>query len=324
MGVGGCCRRAHRGGGIQASVAMGAAYDEDNAGNAVAITVAFAEQRTAMLVMHLSLTVSTLLLLIFAAGLHRQLRASLPEFSILPSVAAFGLVLTSAGTLLGTGLDTELLFGLSDTDKMVPEVAVFASHWMGTILWLWVGAGLSGLVVAVAALRHREVPRWLGWTSLMLGGLTTFFGISPLQYMAGFVGPVWVLPVLHELGLTPALSELAANHARGGFHVELDADLPADMAEPLAVAAYGIAFEAILNARRHSGAGGCRIRIVSDGNVLALDIFDEGTGLGSDTRAGVGTQSMRERARGVGGTLRIDSGEYRGTVVRARLPWRWP
>ncbi len=131
-------------------------------------------------------------------------------------------------------------------------------------------------------------------------------------------------PVLDELGLTPALSELAANHARGGFHVELDADIPADVAEPLAVAAYGIASEAILNARRHSGAGGCRVRIVSDGNVLALDIFDEGTGLGSDTRAGVGTQSMRERARGVGGTLRIDSGEYRGTVVRARLPWRWP
>lgn len=179
--------------GIQASMAMGAAYDEDNAGNAVAITDAFAEQRTAMLVMHLSLTVSTLLLLIFAAGLHRQLRASLPEFSILPSIAAFGLVLTSAGTLLGTGLDTELLFGLSDTDKMVPEVAVFASHWMGTIPWLWVGAGLSGLVVAVAALRHRAVPRWLGWTSLVLGGLTTLFGISPLQYMAGFVGPVWVL-----------------------------------------------------------------------------------------------------------------------------------
>ena len=179
--------------GIHASMAMGAAYDENNAGNAVAITAAFAEQRTAMLVMHLSLTISTLLLLIFAAGLYRRLQAGLPEFSLLPTVAAFGLVLTSTGTLLGTGLDTELLFGLSDTDKMVPEVAVFASHWMGTIPWLWVGAGLSGLAVAVAALRHRAVPRWLGWTSLVLGGLTTLLGVSPLQYMAGFVGPVWVL-----------------------------------------------------------------------------------------------------------------------------------
>lgn len=189
--------------GIQASMAMGAAYDENTAGDAVAITAAFAEQRTAMLVMHLSLMASTLLLLIFGAGLHRRLRASVPEFSLLPVVAASGLVLTSAGMLLGTGLDTELLFALSDPDLIVPEVAVFASHWMGTIPWLWVGAGLAGLAVAVASLRHHAVPRWLGWSSLVLGGLTTLLGVSPLQYMAGFVGPVWVLLA----GIGFALSE---------------------------------------------------------------------------------------------------------------------
>ncbi|MBH0123237.1 hypothetical protein I0Q12_28615 [Rhodococcus sp. CX] len=179
--------------GIQASMAMSAAYNEDTAGNAVAITAEFAEQRTAMLVMHLTLMVSTVLLLVFAAGLQRRLRIALPEFSILPAVAAFGLVLTSVATLLGTGLDTELLFGLSEPGQMVPEVAVVASHWMGTIPWLWVGAGVSGLAVAVASLRHGAVPRWLGWASVVLGGLTLLTGISPLQYLAGFVGPVWVL-----------------------------------------------------------------------------------------------------------------------------------
>ncbi|MDV2477523.1 hypothetical protein ACFWDA_18080 [Rhodococcus zopfii] len=179
--------------GIQASMAMGAAYDEDTAGDAAAITAEFAGQRTAMLVMHLTLMVATVLLLVFAAGLQRRLRIALPESSILPAVAAFGLVLTSAATLLGTGLDTELLFGLGEPGQMVPEVAVVASHWMGTIPWLWVGAGVSGLAVAVASLRHGAVPRWLGWASVVLGGLTLLTGISPLQYMAGFVGPVWVL-----------------------------------------------------------------------------------------------------------------------------------
>ncbi|OOL27050.1 membrane protein, partial [Rhodococcus rhodochrous] len=42
-------------------------------------------------------------------------------------------------------------------------------------------------------LRHGATPRWLGWASVVLGGLTALLGISPLQYMAGFVGPVWVL-----------------------------------------------------------------------------------------------------------------------------------
>jgi hypothetical protein len=27
----------------------------------------------------------------------------------------------------------------------------------------------------------------------VLGGLTLLLGISPLQYMAGFVGPLWLL-----------------------------------------------------------------------------------------------------------------------------------
>jgi len=179
--------------GIQASMAMGAAYNEQTAGDAVAIMTEFAGQRTAMLVMHLTLMVSTALLLVFAAGLQRRLRAGVPEYGLTPTVAAFGLVLTSVATLMGTGLDTELLFGLGNPDRMVPEVAVFASHWMGTIPWLWVGAGVSGVAVAVAALRHRAAPRWMGWAGVVLGGATLLLGVSPLQYMAGFTGPVWVL-----------------------------------------------------------------------------------------------------------------------------------
>ena len=34
----------------------------------------------------------------------------------------------------------------------------------------------------------------------MLGALTALFGVSPLQYLAGFVGPIWLLVV--ALGFT--------------------------------------------------------------------------------------------------------------------------
>jgi hypothetical protein len=36
--------------------------------------------------------------------------------------------------------------------------------------------------------------------SAVLGGLTLIAGVSPLQYMAGFTGPLWLLVV--ALGFT--------------------------------------------------------------------------------------------------------------------------
>ncbi|MXQ77243.1 sensor histidine kinase [Rhodococcus rhodochrous] len=128
-------------------------------------------------------------------------------------------------------------------------------------------------------------------------------------------------PVLDELGLTAALDELVITHARAGFRVDLQSDLPAGMSGPIAWAAYGIASEAIINARRHSGADECTVRVAAEGDVLVLDIVDDGRGLTAGARVGVGTQSMRERAREVGGTVGIEPGDPRGVVVRARLPW---
>lgn len=45
--------------------------------------------------------------------------------------------------------------------------------------------------MAVAAIRDRAVPRRLGWFSAVLGAMLVLFGTSPLQYMAGFFGPLW-------------------------------------------------------------------------------------------------------------------------------------
>ncbi|MBM4541058.1 hypothetical protein GS463_18795 [Rhodococcus hoagii] len=181
--------------GIQASGFIDAAYAEGVAGDAVAIANRLADQRTAVVVMHVSLMIAALLMLVFAAGLARRLSDRLPEGTLLPAVAGGGLVLTSAACLLGTGFTTELIFGLGHLDEVVPEYAVVGAHWMGTIPWLWAGVGVSALAVASGMLRHGAGPRWMGWTSLVLGGLTALFGVSPLQYMAGFTGPVWVLVV---------------------------------------------------------------------------------------------------------------------------------
>jgi predicted membrane channel-forming protein YqfA (hemolysin III family) len=57
---------------------------------------------------------------------------------------------------------------------------------------MWCVVGLAGMAVFVAA-RSRAVPRWLGIVGLVLGGLTVVLGVSPLEYMSGVTGVLWLL-----------------------------------------------------------------------------------------------------------------------------------
>ena len=99
----------------------------------------------------------------------------------------------SAVLVLGSGLNTEFVFGLSEPELMTATDVSFYSHWVATIAWLWVTAGVSALALGIAALRHGAAGKALGVTSVVLGSLMVLFGVSPLQYMAGFIGPVWLL-----------------------------------------------------------------------------------------------------------------------------------
>ena len=182
--------------GIGASMGVDAAYDESVAGDPAGIVDRLSDQVPQLIVFHVATMIATVLLLVFAAGLKRRLEEQAPAGSLLPAVAASGLGLVSVAGLMGAGLNTEFIFGVGDPDaKLVPEVGVFFAHWVGTIGWLWVGAGVAGVALAVAALKHAAAPRWIGWVSAVLGVITLLFGISPLQYMAGMTGPIWLLAV---------------------------------------------------------------------------------------------------------------------------------
>lgn len=196
--------------GILASSRVDAVYDPGAAGDAEKIVRLMADQVPQMLIMHVSLMLGAVLLLVFAAGLRRRLRAQAPADSLLPDVAASGLALTSVAGLMGTAFTTEIVFGLMDLDRLAPEYGVVVGHWVATVPWLWVGAGVTGVALAVAALRHAAAPRWLGWVSAVLGGLTLLLGLSPLQYMAGFIGPVLVL----VLGLGFAFGDRRTRRSR--------------------------------------------------------------------------------------------------------------
>lgn len=129
-------------------------------------------------------------------------------------------------------------------------------------------------------------------------------------------------PALDQLGLVGALREHAArvSEPNGGLKVVVESSHPMpSLPAAVEVAAYRIAMEAMKNVQTHAEARRCTVQFELD-EELALEIADDGKGVGSLTPSGVGLQSMRERARELGGTLTIAAREGGGTRVVARLP----
>jgi signal transduction histidine kinase len=128
-------------------------------------------------------------------------------------------------------------------------------------------------------------------------------------------------PALDELGLVGALREQAQRLGVGErVRVEVDAPEQLDgLPAAVEVAAYRIAMEAMTNVARHAHAHVCRVRLSVNG-ALELEISDDGHGLPSGHRAGVGLTSMHERADELGGTCTVERIDGSGTRVSARLP----
>ena len=176
---------------IVTSGMVNAVYDEKLQGDSAGIAAKLADQTTPMLAFHTFTMVGAVLLVVFAAGLHRRLQAVAPG-STAPMVAFAGMLGTAVVSVLGSGLDTEFIMGFLGDQEIDPSAAVVYNHWIGTIPWIWALAGLAGLAVFAVG-RGGGVPRWIGLVGLVLGGLTLLLGISPLQYMAGMTGPLWLL-----------------------------------------------------------------------------------------------------------------------------------
>lgn len=161
-------------------------------GTTTGIAADLQDKASVMFAFHSITMLGAVLMVVFAAGLFRRLRTAMPD-SIAPTVAFAGLAGTAVVSVLGAGLDTEYMMAFAQQDGLVDDsTAAMYNHWIGTIPWLWVLAGLAGLALYSAA-RQGVVPRWIGRVGLVLGGLTVLLGVSPLEYMSGVTGVLWLL-----------------------------------------------------------------------------------------------------------------------------------
>ena len=83
---------------------------------------------------------------------------------------------------------------------------------------------------------------------------------------------------------------------------------------------YVMCLELCTNILRHARARHARIRLVWHGNRLSIQIDDDGIGTVDPSEAGIGLQSIRERAAAIGAQFRLETGGAHGTTACIVLP----
>ena len=176
---------------------------------------------------------------------------------------------------------------------------------------------LAGIRLAVAAARSRGVPD----DSDPLLARAEDEAADAVQVIRRILDDLRP-PALDELGLVGAVrKKVESLAAPGAFEVFVTAsDLPATLPPAVEVGLYRVASEATANAARHSGGRRCDVDLSRVDGALQLVVSDDGSGLPSEYRSGVGLRSMRERAEALGGTLSTMNGPAGGLIVTAIVP----
>jgi signal transduction histidine kinase len=131
-------------------------------------------------------------------------------------------------------------------------------------------------------------------------------------------------PTALDMGLAVALENQCAEFtARTAIACAFSAQEHFAMDEARAVAVYRIVQESLTNISRYAQASQVQVAIGRSGNVLGVEVRDNGQGfVAADVQQvkSFGHLGMRERARALGGRLDIVSAPGQGTVVALSIP----
>ena len=191
---------------------------------------------------------------------------------------------------------------------------------------------IAGVSVAISHLKHHrgEVQdRAVQETLVTLQERTKALAES-VRLLSHHLHP----SVLHHVGLTAAVDALCVETERQyGVRVVFDGAADLDRLDAdIELCLFRITQEALRNAFTHGNARRAAVSLTRSGPSLDLTVVDDGRGFDVARvrqNGGLGLFSIEERARLVGGTLKVDSFPPQGTIVHASVParpvpWRGP
>lgn len=131
--------------------------------------------------------------------------------------------------------------------------------------------------------------------------------------------------ILDDLGLCAAaewLAERTQERTGQPCTLRLEGKEPAGLDGEVSIAAFRVLQESLTNAARHASARRIEVSLSFQAGAVELSICDDGVGIGAADghSSGMGLLGMRERARALGGTLRVLPREGGGTRVHCVLP----
>jgi two-component system, chemotaxis family, CheB/CheR fusion protein len=136
-------------------------------------------------------------------------------------------------------------------------------------------------------------------------------------------------PVLHTLGLVPALEWLTEEMERVyGLTVRLSDDgAPKPLDESSRTTLFRAVRELLINVAKHAGTKAAEVTCLRTDSRLTLAVNDDGGGFDYQKAlsfppgtGGLGLVSLRERIEFIGGEMHVDSGPHDGTTITLIAP----
>ncbi|WP_316959414.1 histidine kinase [Streptomyces sp. TRM68367] len=163
--------------------------------------------------------------------------------------------------------------------------------------------GLAGLDLPPDSLAARQVRE---------AGEQARMALQELRELIHNIHP----QVLTDRGLEPAVRDIAG---RSVVPVEVDIALPHRLASQVESTAYFVVCEALANMAKHSRAQQAWVRGRLGGDVLVLEIRDDGVG-GADAAKGTGLVGITDRLSVLNGRMFLSSPAGGPTVMRVEIP----
>ncbi len=124
-----------------------------------------------------------------------------------------------------------------------------------------------------------------------------------------------------NLGIRSAVEQMAQGLIKSGLSLELNLEALDDFfPEDWSIDLYRIIQEALTNILKHAAAGNMRMIARRNKSGLRLEISDNGIGMESIHREGLGLATMHQRAIRLGGRLAVATGKSGGTEVILEIP----